>query len=172
MRNALALVIALTAAIWLVPSLVEFVQLLANASNFRNGDFFGAAWMRFGEQLAGPATLFGTAALVEMLSRIAARMPLPENGVRSGVRFDWPWQSGIAKAFLVVALLAYVASAWSAFRWFNGGAHLAGEESSLEVTIGLVFNWLTAPLQLVAWAAGIEYLSRIAAALQRPDAKS
>jgi len=165
MRSILAWIIAVAAIVVLIPSMLRFAQDLQTSYRFENLELRGGALITLGQALAAPAGLFGTAAVVEMLFRISRS--LPQTAATPEVRRGW--RSTVAKFFLLVALATYVLSAWAAYQFLSRGGL-----DSLELPAGqglnmasqIVFYWLTAPLQFVAWAAVIEYLSRIATSLR------
>jgi hypothetical protein len=75
------------------------------------------------------------------------------------------WRNKLAYVLLGVALLHYVLGGFSLLSNLNlmrgGGDLTRGHE------IQIIIKWLTAPVTIIAWAAVVEYLSRIADALQR-----
>jgi hypothetical protein len=174
MRNVLALIIAAGAAISLAPSVLDFLQQTQAAYRFDNREMIGGAWLTLGRAIIAPIGLFAMAAVVELLFRISQRMPRPlsEGAAPKGMTTGLRWHNGLAKFFLVIAGLAYVISAWALFRFMvGGGAEGLGvpDQNQIELTFSMIFYWLTAPLEIVAWAAAIEYVSRIADALGRPS---
>jgi hypothetical protein len=81
------------------------------------------------------------------------------------------WKNGVAYALLALAAVQYLTSApvylgqLEAFRGPYGV-----EDSRSWFTLALA--WLTGPVYVIGWAAVIEYLSRIASALQRANEKT
>jgi hypothetical protein len=75
------------------------------------------------------------------------------------------WRNKLAYVLLGVAALHYVLGAISLLSGLNlmrgGGELTRGQE------IQVIIGWLTGPVTIIAWAAVVEYLSRIADALQR-----
>jgi hypothetical protein len=75
------------------------------------------------------------------------------------------WRNKLAYVLLGVALLHYVLGGFSLLSnldLMRGGGELTrGQE------VQIIIAWLTAPVTIIAWAAVVEYLSRIADALQR-----
>ena len=169
MRGVLAWIIAIGALVAFAPSVPDFLQQTRMAFQWGNTELAGGAWLTLGRALAAPLGLFAMAAVVEMLFRISKRLPPHNASEVAAAPSMLRWQSNIAKAFLAVAAIAYVASAWAMYRYFTG-AGLEGTALSAGDRIGMefsmVFYWLTAPLEIIAWAAVIEYLSRIATALR------
>ena len=73
----------------------------------------------------------------------------------------FPWRNKLAYVLLGVALLHYVLGGFSLLSNLN--MSLLPQAQKIEVIIA----WLTGPVTIIAWAAVVEYLSRIADALQR-----
>lgn len=167
MRNVLAWIVTFGALIALAPSVFDFLHRTRMAYQFGSMELTGGAWLMLGRALAAPLGLFAMAAVVEMLFRISERLP-PSAGANPASAPTLLWRSNIARVFLIVAAIAYAASAWAMYRYFTGGA-IEGipEGDRIGVEFSMIFYWLTAPLEIVAWAAVIEYLSRIAPALRR-----
>ncbi|MEZ5959157.1 MAG: hypothetical protein R3C30_01850 [Hyphomonadaceae bacterium] len=73
----------------------------------------------------------------------------------------FPWRNKLAYMLLGVALLHYVLGGFSLLSNLN--MSLLPQAQKIEIIIA----WLTGPVTIIAWAAAVEYLSRIADALQR-----
>ncbi len=168
MRSTLARIIAVAAVLPLIPAALRFFDSTRVAYQFDNISMQGGAWLTLGDALLAPLGLFALAAVVEMLFRIAASLPptSPPAASQRQVAGGWPWRNPVANALLVVAALAYLASglaAWSYTERGVVGALEMAHEQRAELIVYLWFYWLTNPLQIIAWAAVIEYLSRISA---------
>ena len=167
MRNALAWIIAIAAAISLAPSVLDFFHQTQLAYNFDNTSMLGGAWLSLGRALVAPVGLFAMAAIVEMLFRISERLPAAASPAAPS---RWLWRNNIAKMFLIIAAVAYAASSWAMYQYFvqgvAGGVTTPPSERA-QFTISLIFYWLTGPLEIVAMAATIEYLSRISSGMRR-----
>ena len=73
----------------------------------------------------------------------------------------FPWRNKLAYVLLGVALLHYVLGGFSLLSNLNATLLPPGQK------VEIIIAWLTGPVTIIAWAAVVEYLSRIADALQR-----
>lgn len=169
MRSKIALFIAAVGLISLLPSLLIAIQSTGTTYRWQYMPLEWSAWVAIGQAFVAPIGLFAMAAVVEMLFRISERLPLaPAADAATGRRPVLGWQSTIAKGFLAVALVLYLAilvAALVQMQTWDTLAETFPEERRWQVAVGIVINWATFPLEFVAWAAVVEYLSRIAAAL-------
>jgi hypothetical protein len=169
MRSKLAWIIAIGALLPLISSVAQFASIADGNFNYGVRAIQGGAWITIGGALTTPLSLFGTAAIVEMLFRVSERLPITTPTTPSPLgRFAW--RSTLAKVFLGIAAFAYAMSAWAVWRFFTERSvtENIAAGTSTEFVFSLIFEWLTGPLYIVGLAAVIEYLSRIAAALHRP----
>ena len=77
----------------------------------------------------------------------------------------FPWRNQLAYVLLGVALLQYVLSGFALLPTLSAMSGGSGFSPIQEIDI--IVRWLTAPVTIIGWAAVVEYLSRIADALQR-----
>ena len=73
------------------------------------------------------------------------------------------WRNKLAYALLGVALLQYMLTGFELL------PSLSALRAQLPVSqqIQLLVGWLTGPVTIIAWAAVVEYLSRISNAMER-----
>jgi hypothetical protein len=124
----------------------------------------GGAFHTLGEGILAPVTLFAFAAIVEMLHRISQRLPLGADQVNAEPAPIGRWRSNIAKHLLAGAGVMYLVNAYLYFGGDQTTVQSLPEEQRFLGSLAFVFYWLTEPLWLVAMAAAVEYLSRIAVA--------
>jgi hypothetical protein len=80
------------------------------------------------------------------------------------------WKNGVAYLLLALALAQYIISApvyLGQLQYFRAPDGIGEGRSVFMFTM----TWLTAPVYIISCAAVVEYLSRIASALQRTSEK-
>jgi hypothetical protein len=171
MQSVMARIIAFAALLPLTTLLWRFLEQALLEYRHDGLAVSQGAFYTLGEGIVSPVTLFAFAAIVEMLHRIAQKLP-PVSSQSSAKRVSFGrWRSTIAKLLLVAAGLMYLVNAWAAYLYFSGEQstiQALAEEQQFFGSLAFVFYWLTEPLWLVAMAASVEYLSRVAAAMAPP----
>jgi hypothetical protein len=160
-QSILARIIGIAAVLPLISSVWSFIEAARIDYQHDGPAVSRLAFQTLSEGMIAPFTLLAFAAIIEMLHRIAQRLPAPLSAVRLR-----PWRSRVALALLAWAGIMYLFTAWAAYAHFTSDEPFTASfpEDQRLGTLGLIFYWLTEPLWLIAMAAGVEYLSRIAAA--------
>jgi hypothetical protein len=169
MRSKIALFIAVVGLLSLLPSLLIALQTPRTSLQFEYMPLDWNGWIAVGQAFVAPIGLFAMAAVVEMLFRISEKLPFaPAVVVPAERRLLFTWRSTIAKTFVGVALVLYIVIGIATLSYFQSGQDIAPgvpEDQRFQYILQIAFNWAVWPLEFIAWAAVIEYLSRIARAL-------
>lgn len=168
MQSIFARIIAFAAVLPLVSGAMRFVEHARGEYMVDGMAVSARAFQTLGEVVIAPVTLFAFAAIVEMLHRIAQRLPALSAAGAPAQRF-WPWRSRVALTLLAAVAVTYVFIALAMYVQFTAdGSFFESFPADQRVmgALSLIFYWVTEPLWLLAVAAGVEYLSRIAAASQ------
>lgn len=157
MRNLMARIVAFIAIFPLAAAVWSFVVRAQQQRLVEASEVSAVALVRFANELATPAFLFALAAIVEILSRIADRLPA-EPPAASGHQ-KRAWRSWIAKLLLLAAAVSFIGTVMILLS-------IPSEDQSgpqdLAIFVGAFVNALFEPAWLIALAAAVEYLSRIA----------
>jgi hypothetical protein len=170
MHSVLARIIAVAACVPLISGLWSFVDLAQRTYRWDGLAVPRETFSLLSDGLVTPIFLFGVAAIVEMLFRIAQRTPASTE-VRPVSRKSqaWPWRSAVANLLLVAAALTAIGGVWSTFDFVRATAALPdtppGQLPSMIIR-GCVDALIDA-LFVVGLAAVVENLGRIAKA--RPN---
>lgn len=166
MQSIFARIIAFAAALPLISGAMRFVEH-ARIEYMADGVAVSArALQTLAEVVIAPVTLFAFAAIVEMLHRIAQRLPALSAAGAPAQRF-WPWRSRVALTLLASVVVMCIFTTWAMYNQFTVDRTFIEsfpEDQRVMGALSLIFYWITQPLWLLAVAAGVEYLSRIAAA--------
>jgi hypothetical protein len=173
MRSMLARIIVVAALLPLASTVWDFVNLARQTYRWDGLAIPRETFATLGEGVLAPLGLIALAAVIEMLYRISSALPVRHAvaGASSEpappLKF-WPWRSTVAKVLLLVAATTYAVSAWAALQYFTSGqaALEMPADQRVSFTVSMIVYWITAPIEVIALAAGIEYLSRIASAIQ------
>ncbi len=163
MRSILARIIAITAIVPLIPGLLHVFDV----GRMQSRDDRVAQTPGLLVELIGAAStpflMFALACVVEMLFRISERLPSPAKTSRVF------WRNRLAMVLLAIAAVYYVVITTTTLAYFlSTDAAQFSPDTPVWYVGGLsVAQVLVQGLVFFGVAAGIEYLSRIADALQK-----